>query len=192
MKKFFFEYILPASIEKAVERQGLSTLVTRLTNAVPDISNQRTYIVIAGKYQELKARAQHAFQMRIFEKAVRLLKKKSLTVVDIGDSAGTHLQYIKELCRDLNIRTISVDIDKKAVDKIKAKGMEAIHSSAEDLDLGKTPIDLFVTFEMVEHLVNPCLFFRRMLLSSAKNFRHTIHRYLIFYLYLIFYQKTKS
>jgi len=171
VKKIFFDYLLYASINAALKRQKIYYLLDKLMKIVPDISEQRTYTVISGKYQELKARGQHAFQMHLFERAVRLIGKDNMTVVDIGDSAGTHLQYIKSLCSDINIRTISVDIDKKAVEKIQSKGMEAIHSAAEDLDLGKdTPIDLFVTFEMLEHLVNPCLFLHRMAVHSKSDY----------------------
>jgi len=158
--------ILTFSILKAAEEQGLMQLIIRLDNIVPDISKQRSHSLITGDYEKIKARSQHAFQMKLFEKAIRSIGEKKLTVVDIGDSAGTHLRYIKALCRDLEIRTISVDIDERAVEKIRAKGMEAIHCAAEDLNLGNTEINLFTTFEMVEHLIAPTIFFRRMALNG--------------------------
>jgi 2-polyprenyl-3-methyl-5-hydroxy-6-metoxy-1,4-benzoquinol methylase len=147
---------------QAAKEQGFEQLRNKLAEIIPDISKQRSHSMTEGQYAQTKMRMQHAFQMKVFERAVRLLAKKKLTIVDIGDSFGTHLQYIKALCNDLDIQTISVDIDKKAVEKIRAKGMKAIHCAAEDLDLGETGIDLFATFQMIEHLTNPCLFFRRM------------------------------
>ncbi len=156
------EAVLIKSINTAVKEQGLEQIKRDLNKIVSDLSTHRIHSVIEGEFAETKARGQHAFQMGLLIKAVRMLGKKQLTIVDIGDSAGTHLEYIKALCHDLDIDTISVDIDKEAVDKIKSKGMKAIHSPAEELDLGDTKIDIFTSFEMVEHLTNPSLFFRRM------------------------------
>jgi len=62
-----------------------------------------------------------------------------------------------------------VDIDKKAVERIRTQGMRAIHSPAEELDLGDDAIDLFTSFEMVEHLICPSLFFRRMAVRGKSD-----------------------
>lgn len=156
------ESLLTASLNAAVREQDLEQIKNQLNHIIVDLSTHRIHSVIKGEFAETKARSQHAFQMDMLVRTVKRLKKKKITIVDIGDSAGTHLNYIKALCSDLEIETISVDIDKKAVDRIKAKGMKAIHSPAEDLDLGETAIDLFTSFEMVEHLTSPILFFRRM------------------------------
>lgn len=108
--------------------------------------------------------------MRSFEKAVRLIGKNRMNIVDIGDSAGTHLEYIKKLCNDISFRTISVNLNKKSVERIRSKGMEAILCAAEDIDLGDEDVDLFVTFQMVEHLMNPCLFFRRLAVRGKSDY----------------------
>jgi len=164
------ETILVKSINAAIREQKLQQVASDLEKIVSDLSTHRIHSVIEGEFAEIKARGQHAFQMELLIRAVRMLEKKRLTIVDIGDSAGTHLKYIKSLCRDLDIETISVDIDKKAVDRIKAKGMKAIHSPAEELDLGDTEIDIFTSFEMVEHLTNPSLFFRRMAVKGKCDY----------------------
>ncbi len=164
------ESLMTGSINAAVKEQELEQIRSKLSQIVKDLSSHRIHSEIRGEFAETKARSQHAFQMDLLVSAVRKLKRKKLTLVDIGDSAGTHLNYIKALCHDLDIDTISVDIDKKAVDRIKAKGMKAIHSPAEELDLGETAIDLFTSFEMVEHLANPCLFFRRMAVFGKSDY----------------------
>lgn len=45
----------------------------------------------------MKVRALHAFQITLMLKALAGLRRKRLTVVDIGDSAGTHMIYLTKL-----------------------------------------------------------------------------------------------
>jgi SAM-dependent methyltransferase len=165
-----YQPILLKSIKKAAVEQKLTDYVSKLCSIVPDISNQYTTTKMEGPYLEAKVRTLHAFQMRLFKRAARMQSKNKMTVVDIGDSAGTHLLYIKKLCKDIFFRTISVNLNKKSVERIKDKGMEAIHCAAEELDLGDEDIDLFVTFQMVEHLMNPCLFFRRLAIRGKSEY----------------------
>lgn len=158
------EWFNAASIKMAVKQQGLSGLINILRKIEPDISGQE----YSGKaffndYWELKRRALQSFQVKLMLKAVEDLKMSDPVVVDIGDSAGTHMLYLKELTKDkYNIETISVNLDKEAIDKIKARGFKAILSRAEDLDLGGKQTDLFTSFQMIEHLHNPAIFLRRL------------------------------
>jgi hypothetical protein len=91
--------------------------------------------------------------------------------MDIGDSAGTHMIYLTKLAGEgLELETISIKLDPKAVEKISAKGLEALLCRAECLDLGpEKPVDLFTSFEMVEHLHNPAIFFHRLAKKSPGN-----------------------
>ena len=114
-------------------------------------------------YWELKRRALQAFQCNMMLKAVESFSDNSLTVVDIGDSAGTHMLYLKELTKDkFDIDAIGVNLDPAAIEKIKARGQKAVLCRAEDLDLGDKKVNLFTSFQMVEHLHNPALFLRRL------------------------------
>lgn len=153
---------LEPSLQAAAAEQVLDQLAERLRTIVPDLSDHSTTHRIEGSFLDKKLRNQHAFQVRFLEKVVRKQNKKRLTVVDIGDSSGLHLNYLKAICPDISFDTISVNLDEEAVNRISAKGMKALHCRAEELDLGDQTIDLFVTFQMVEHLMNPCLFFRRL------------------------------
>lgn len=152
-------------IRLALLENGLSDLVKKLRLIVPDISCQEE----SGResfnaYWELKRRALQAFQCSLMLKTVRDFSKRDLTVVDIGDSAGTHMLYLKGLLKgEFNVETISVNLDPRAIEKIKSKGLDAIQVRAEELSgiLDKC-VDLFVSFQMVEHLYNPCLFFRHL------------------------------
>ena len=96
-----YQPILLKSIKKAAVEQKLTDYVSKLCSIVPDISNQYTTTKMEGPYLEAKVRTLHAFQMRLFKRAARMQSKNKMTVVDIGDSAGTHLLYIKKLCKDI-------------------------------------------------------------------------------------------
>lgn len=153
------------SLKLAIWQQGLVLLVKRLREIEPDISKQET----SGSenfnaYWELKRRSLQAFQCHLMLKAIEPLRdQQKITVVDIGDSAGTHMLYLKELTKGkFNVDPIGVNLDPVAVEKIKARGQKAVLCRAEDLDLGDQKIDLFTSFEMVEHLFNPAIFFRRL------------------------------
>ena len=99
------------------------------------------------------------------------LKKKRLRVVDVGDSAGTHMMYLKELLGpEREVDTISVNLDPRAIEKITSRGLKACLCRAEDLQFTDGEgIDLTTSFEMVEHLHNPAIFFRRMALRLPCN-----------------------
>ena len=121
-------------------------------------------------YWELKRRALQSFQCSMMLKALEHLPSGRLTVVDIGDSAGAHMLYLRELTKGkFDVDTISVNLDSRAIEKIKARGLNAILCRAEDLDLREKKDDLFTSFQMVEHLHNPAIFFRRLAVKSPCN-----------------------
>jgi len=138
---------------------------------VPDISNQEeSGKDIFNNYWELKRRALQSFQCSMMLKALEHLPPMGLTVVDVGDSAGTHMLYLRELIRGkFDVDTISVNLDPRAIEKIRARGLKAILCRAEDLDLREKKVDLFTSFQMVEHLHNPAIFFHRLAKKSLCN-----------------------
>jgi len=91
----FKEFVGVKSIEKALHEQGLSEFAYKLSKIVPDITYQYTSFKLNTEYLVTKVRALHAFQLSIVKEAIKLLEKEStnnFTIVDIGDSAGTHIQ----------------------------------------------------------------------------------------------------
>ncbi|MFH1846188.1 MAG: methyltransferase domain-containing protein [Candidatus Omnitrophota bacterium] len=157
------------SLKQAVREAKRVDLLEKLRMIVPDeeITGQGFSEKTDTSVSRLKRRGLHAFQCLLMLKALESLPKGRLTVVDVGDSAGTHMRYLSKLTEDnFDIDTISVNLDERAIERIKARGMEAVHSRAEDLSLGDRAIDLFASFQMVEHLHNPSIFFRRLAKKS--------------------------
>jgi len=162
----FSQFIATRSIKQAVCEQGLSQLIDKLSEIVPDITHQYRTFKLDNLYLTKKVRGQHAFQISLVQKAINILKKNAkndLTIADIGDSAGTHIQYIKSLFSDRNIRTISVNLDPKAVKRIREKGFEAICARAEEVgEKYSINADVFLCFETLEHLMNPAEFLYKL------------------------------
>lgn len=158
------------SLSKAQAEQGLTPWCERLRRAVPAIDDQYTGFAVDTPLLEAKLRGQHAFQIKLLLKAVeRVAQRRSgtklLTLVDIGDSSGTHLRYLAALLKEdpnLSVRsfeTLSVNLDPVAVKKIKDKGFKALHCRAEELvQRHRVHADLFFTLETIEHLHDPAGF----------------------------------
>lgn len=155
-----FNALYLKSLRMAIAEQNLSSLYMQLEKIVPDISDQYSCFKLDSRYLVTNVRGMHSFQMSLTNEAISLANTAPLTVVDIGDSSGTHIQYIKNIHE--NIRCISVNLDNTAVTKIKAKGLEAVFSRAEDLHTHSINADIFLSFEMLEHLTDPIKFLHQI------------------------------
>lgn len=166
--KFYYKEVSKWSIRMSIRENGYCDLVKRLRGIVPDISNQEEGLKDTfNDYWELKYRALHAFQCNLMHKALENFSYNNLQIVDIGDSAGTHMLYLKGLTNGkFKINTLSINLDQRAVDKIKDKGLDAMLSDAEKLDFKDKNVDLFTSFETMEHLHNPAIFLRRLAKKS--------------------------
>lgn len=151
------ELVQIKSLEAAAREQQLDELAKKLQALVPDLTDQYTSFKVKGRYLNTKVRNMHAFQISLIDEIIN--EFQGPIIVDIGDSSGTHLQYIAGLySQNKNIKCLSVNLDPKAVDRIQKKGFEAIHTRAEDLHKRKIFANIFVCFEILEHLVDPCRF----------------------------------
>jgi len=172
MLKANMQLVLARSIRSAVREQGLEALADRLEMIVPDLSKQYSLFEVKEGYLKAKVRAMHAFQMLLVDRVIRNFLD-SVVIVDIGDSSGTHMQYIKGLySQNMNIRSLSVNLDEKAVARIKSKGLDAVCAKAEDLENYDIKPDVFLCFETLEHLMDPCKFLRN--LSSGTKAKYLI------------------
>ncbi len=157
------------SLQSAAREQNLAVLAMTLEKIVPDISDQYSSFRIDSEYLRTKVRNMHAFQMSLIKEVLEEFEK--VVIVDIGDSSGTHLQYLSGLY-DRDITCLSVNLDPKAVEKIQKKGLRAVLARAEHLQDYDINPDIFLCFETLEHLMDPCHFLHE--LSSKTGARYMI------------------
>ncbi|MFA5317583.1 MAG: methyltransferase domain-containing protein [Dehalococcoidales bacterium] len=163
--------VLTASLKDAAKEQGLERLGTLLAGIVPDISGQYTTFRVDTPYLERKVRNMHAFQISLVNDVLE--KYEKATIVDIGDSAGSHLYYILQMnAGKKDLKCVGVNLDAKAVEKIKARGLTAINARAEDLHKHDIKADIFLCYETLEHIADPCNFLHS--LSSNTNARYMV------------------
>lgn len=161
-----YQELSAASIDAAAKEQGLNALRDKLREIMPSVENQYTIALDPDEYSrywERKMRTLHAFQIQVALEALSSLSGENLVLADIGDSSGNHALYIRALTPPGRVgRVISVNLDPVAVDKVLAKGGDAILCRAEEMDLQGVRPDLFLSFEMVEHLTDPVRFLHRL------------------------------
>ncbi|MCB2100607.1 MAG: methyltransferase domain-containing protein [Rhodobacterales bacterium] len=164
------------SIEAATREQGLAGLRDQLRAAVPDLRGQYTTSFDEAeyvRYWEPKMRGLHAWQVRFILDALDVVGGDNLVLADIGDSSGNHAAYVRAVAPAGRVgRVVSVNLDPVAVDKVRAKGFEAVQCRAEELDLEAIRPDLFLSFEMVEHLTDPVRFLHA--LASRGSAEHLL------------------
>ena len=124
-----------------------------------DITDQYTNFKLTTNYLKLATKALHAFQLKLIHRTFfySLLKedqKKEFKILDFGDSSGTHCRYIKKLYPYYGIKTLSVNIDQNAINRIKENGLDAINSEIQESWMF-TNYDLAMSFQVFEHLENP-------------------------------------
>ena len=163
--------IFRISLEKAAKEQGLKSLADKLAEIVPDLTDQYSTFKVDSPYLETDVRNLHAFQISLVNEAILGLEK--ITVVDLGDSSGTHLQYIKRIFPSVaSFKFVGVNSDPVAVKRIKRKGFDAICARVEELDGHNINADIFLCFELLEHLMDPCHLLHW--LSSKTNAKYLI------------------
>lgn len=166
--------LLARSLRAAIREQKLGDTVDRLRQAVPDLSRQYTYDLDADEYErvwELKMRGLHAFQIDAALDALDAVGRTNLVVADIGDSSGAHAAYLKALDLPGRIaRFVSVNLDPVAVEKVRARGGEAVLSRAEDLHRHDISPDLVLSFETLEHLTDPLRFIHGLHANTSAEY----------------------
>ncbi len=161
-----YQNLSAKSIVAATREQNLSRLMDHMRDIAPDIVDQYTYGIDPeeyARYWETKMRALHAFQVNSTLDALATLDRDDLVVVDIGDSSGTHGEYLRGLAPSGRIsRFVSVNLDPVAVEKIRRRGGEAVLIRAEELELDDIAPDFLMCFETLEHLTDPLRFLHRL------------------------------
>jgi len=177
-----YEKLQVASLKAAAKEQNLEELVISLKTIVPDLTNQYVAHRVEKEVMKLRVRTLHAFQIQLVRTAFDIIihqkdKCDTFTVADIGDSSGTHLTYIRELAFDFNnlkgskLNLLSVSCDPIAVKRIESKGIKAVLCRAEDLyKEDYVNVDLFLSFQMIEHLENPISFLDSISKNSSSDY----------------------
>jgi len=169
-----YHKLCAASLEAALREQNLIGLRDRLREIIPDISDQYSRTFEPKEYTsywESNMRGLHAFQVRLMLDAIEYIKGEQKVVVDIGDSSGNHGRYLQELAPSGQVsRVISVNMDPQAVNKVQAHGGEAIQCRAEEMELSGLKVDLFMSFETLEHLTDPIRFLHKLAISNSGGF----------------------
>lgn len=170
--KPFFRNILHSlflkSLQDACVEQGLKGLADNLAKIVPDLTEQYSKYKVDSSFLKTKVRNMHAFQVSLVNEVVNDFAAP--VIVDIGDSAGTHARYLTQLHCQESLNYISVNIDEEAVEKIKRRGFKAIQARAQDLDKYDVGADIFICFEVLEHLMDPLGFLRGLYLKSKAKY----------------------
>lgn len=146
------------SVMTALKEQNLLPLYKQLSIIVPDITHQYSSVILKSEYIKLKARGQQAFQINLVNQALEIIdnSRDDISIVDIGDSSGTHIEYIKALHKDKRFHSLSINIDSEAIKKIRLNGLEAYQSRAEDYARHYVDANILLSFAVLEHLINPC------------------------------------
>lgn len=153
MYKCMGRWILRRSLILALNQQNYKDLYWGLERMIPDVSDQYNDLKVGDSdYLKINVRGMHCFQMDLVFGLVG--SEKRLGILDIGDSCGNHIQYVKKWFPEKDVWSISINPDIRACNKISDKGMSAVCAKAEDIHRnGK--FDLVFMFETLEHISDP-------------------------------------
>ena len=162
------------SLKNVYKRNNYETVLKEFESLKIDLSQQYTENPKMNSYLWYKLNNQHCFQTLFTVRMLnKYIKKEMISLVDIGDSAGTPLKKIGRWMAGerggVKIAGMSVNLDPVAVDKINRNGGRAILCRAEEYE-PKTRIDCYLSYEMMEHLHNPALFLHRLAKSDKGDY----------------------
>ncbi len=169
-----YQTVSRKSLLAAIRDQGLVETLADLRAAIPDIRDQYTtsfdeteYV----RYWEIKMRALHAWQIKCALDALEHIHGEILIIGDIGDSSGNHAIYLRNSKAAERIdRVISINLDETAIEKVKSKGGDAILSRAEEIQMQGLNVDVFFSFETIEHLTDPVRFLHNLAEKSQTEY----------------------
>lgn len=125
--------IMTSNLKRVSRRYGDVGIGKMIKDLGVDLSDQYTKQAEMTDYRTWKMETQQAFQIYFTLKAVHYLDNvgiisddKRLSLVDIGDSAGNHLKYLRHKLQGKypDIEAVSVNLDSVAVEKIRARGVQ--------------------------------------------------------------------
>lgn len=166
------ERLLRSSLTAAAREQGLAPWIAVHEKAIPALDGHYSDFKLDSDYLVQKVRAQQAFQISLA--APVLEARPGALVVDIGDSSGAHAAALRAALPSGGHRFLSVNLDAAAVERVKARGFEAVHCRAEELEGRGLKADVFLSFETLEHLSDPMTFLHRLSLTPCQRLVLTV------------------
>jgi 2-polyprenyl-3-methyl-5-hydroxy-6-metoxy-1,4-benzoquinol methylase len=152
-----FYLISKIAVKRAIQQDQVLNEVWNLSlKVLPDLGNHYAIVKLSDE-AELRVRmltcAQVAFLKRVVVKLSASNRKK--TYLDVGDSDGSVRLLFENKYPELSLKSMGINLQKKAVDNIKKQGLDAECIDAMDLYKQGRVYDIVSVFETLEHLSNP-------------------------------------
>lgn len=161
-KKRMFYRISTIAVMRAIKEDSDMLAMWDLSHHVlPNLEDHYATVKLSGE-NLLRVRMLICAQAIFIERIITQFTdagKKIENYVDIGDSDGSTRMLIEKSMNNQAISTLGINIQAKAVELIKSKGLDAVCMDAMDLD---KQFDLVSVFETLEHLPNPIGFLENM------------------------------
>jgi hypothetical protein len=164
-KRRIFNHVSSIAIKRAIKEDSeISAMWDLSLELLPDLSDHYATVKMSGE-DLLRVRmlicAQAIFMTRIINQ-LRKFGTKIESYVDIGDSDGSTRMLLEKSINDQRIKSLGINIQAKAVELIRRKGLEAECMNAMDLNKKNRKFDVVSVFETLEHLPNPIGFLENM------------------------------
>jgi 2-polyprenyl-3-methyl-5-hydroxy-6-metoxy-1,4-benzoquinol methylase len=95
------------------------------------------------------------------ERALRPVLRRGLTVGEFGCGSGA---FLRRLVEEFGVRGIGFDISEANISRVRDLGLEGriVDLSVEPVAIEPESLDVAVSLEVIEHLVEPSLFLRQI------------------------------
>jgi 2-polyprenyl-3-methyl-5-hydroxy-6-metoxy-1,4-benzoquinol methylase len=109
---------------------------------------------------ESRIRLLVAFETLFMKKAIVDFDGTGITYADVGDSDGSVRLLLSDFFSEEKLNTIGINLQSRAVEKMKKQGLNAICADAMELGKQKIQYDFVSLFETLEHLPDPIGFLK--------------------------------
>jgi len=165
LKRRVFDKISSIAVSRAIQEDEEMRNMWELSQQIlPDLENHYATVRLSGE-NLLRARMLICAQAIFLRRILNHLKEQGVEIgsyADIGDSDGSARLLLEKCMNGAKIRSVGINIQSKAVELIRAKGLEAECMDAMDLNKQNRKFDLISVFETLEHLPNPVGFLQNM------------------------------
>ncbi len=161
-----FKYFSVMAVHDAVKQDPrLQQMWDLSTTVLLDLSNHFATFRVDAEGQ-VRLRLLLCAQAVFIRTVIDVLNKKEDAVngwVDVGDSDGSaRLLFLKSAPQMQGFRTFGVNLEPKAVELIRSKGLEAECMNAMNLHKKGISFDIVSVFETLEHMPDPVGFLERI------------------------------